>query len=321
LAKSWKNERRLPSFSTGLQEAGVFARIYTQEPTRLDVFPSNVQANTLISRLWGGPELRRAMFGWRLKYMKKMSLVLLALVLCSIVVRAKQPSSSANFSGNWVLDFNQTKNPPAGLQSYNMAVKQDQQELKVETSLKGDLQPAQTDTTGYPGGSSGGYPGGRGGMGGGMGMPGRGGIGMPGGGMGGMGMPRGGGMPGGGGGGRAAEGRGTVAAYEVYPQSVVYKLDGSASTAQLGDREQTEATSKAELDKNGEALKLSLLGNENAGQRGGKIQVKEEWRLSQDGKSLRVDRSVKSPEGSGTVHLVFLKREVDSSRDTTSEPQ
>ena len=248
--------------------------------------------------------------------MKKTLLVFLALGFCSTLVRAKQPSNPPNFSGNWALDFSQTKSTPAGLQNYSMVVNQDQQELKVQTSLQGDLQPAQSDTSGYPGGSPGGYPGGRGGMGGGMGMPGRGGVIMPGGGM-----PRGGGMPGGGGGGRAAEGRGTVAAYEVYPQSVVYKLDGSASTAQLGDREQTEATSKAELDKNGEALKLSLLGNENAGQRGGKIQVKEEWRLSQDGKSLRVDRSVKSPEGSGTVHLVFLKREVDSSRDTTSEPQ
>jgi len=254
--------------------------------------------------------------------MRKIVPVFLTLVFCSTGVRAKQPSNPPSFAGNWVLDFNQTKNPPAGLQDYSMVVNQDQQELKVETSLRGDLQPAQSDASGYPGGSPGGYPGGRGGMGGGgMGMPGRGGIYMPGGGMPrGGGMP-GGGMPGGGGGGRGGEGRGNVAAYQVYPQSVVYKLDGSASTAQLGDREQTEATSKAELDKNGEALKLSLLGNENAGQRGGKIQVKEEWRLSQDGKSLRVDRSVKSPEGSGTVHLVFLKREVDSSRDTTSEPQ
>ncbi len=202
---------------------------------------------------------------------------------------------------------------------------QDQQELNVKTSLQGDLQPAQSDASGYPGGSggnpggsSGGYPGGRGGMGGGMGMPGRGGMGMPGGGMG---APRGGGMPGGGGGGRGGEGRGSVAAYQIYPQSVVYKLDGSASSAQLGDPEQTEATSKAELEKSGEALKLSLVGNENSGQKGGKIQVKEEWRLSQDGKSLKVDRSVKSPEGSGTVHLVFTKREADSSGSANREPQ
>jgi hypothetical protein len=257
--------------------------------------------------------------------MKKILPVFLALGFCSTVARAKQPSNAMNFSGNWVLDFSQTKNPPAGLQNYSMVVNQDQQELNVKTSLKGDLQPAQSDASGYPGssggnpgGSSGGYPGGRGGMGGGMGMPGHGGMGMPGGGMG---MPRGGGMPGGGGGGRGGEGRGSVAAYQIYPQSVVYKLDGSASSAQLGDPEQTEATSKAELEKSGEALKLSLVGNENSGQRGGKIQVKEEWRLSQDGKSLKVDRSVKSPEGSGTVHLVFTKREADSGDSATREHQ
>jgi hypothetical protein len=260
------------------------------------------------------------------KYMKKILLVIPALAFCSMSVRAKEPSNAADFSGNWVLDFSQTKNPPAGLQKYSMVVNQDQQELNVKTSLQGDLQPAQSDASGYPGGqpgsypggSSGGYPGGRGGMGGGMGMPGRGGMGMPGGGMG---APRGGGMPGGGGGGRGGEGRGSVAAYQIYPQSVVYKLDGSASSAQLGDPEQTEATSKAELEKSGEALKLSLVGNENSGQRGGKIQVKEEWRLSQDGKSLKVDRSVKSPEGSGTVHLVFTKREADSSGSANREPQ
>jgi hypothetical protein len=262
--------------------------------------------------------------------MKKILVVIPALALCSTSARAKEPSNPTNFSGNWVLDFSQTKNPPAGLQNYSMVVNQDQQELDVKTSLKGDLQPAQSDASGYPGssggnpgGSSGGYPGGRGGMGGGMGMPGRGGIGMPGGGMGGSsggGMP-GGGMPGGGGGGRGGEGRGSVAAYQIYPQSVVYKLDGSASSAQLGDPKQTEATSRAELEKSGEAVKLSLVGNENSGQRGGKIQVKEEWRLSQDGKSLKVDRSVKSPEGSGTVHLVFTKTEADSSGSATRGPQ
>jgi hypothetical protein len=161
-------------------------------------------------------------------------------------------------------------------------------------------------------------------------MPGRGGIGTPGGGMGAprgtdmpndAGIPGGGGMPGGGSGGRGGDGRGTVAAYKLYPASAIYKLDGSASSAQLGDPEQTEATSKAEVEKSGEVLKLSLVGSENSGQRGGKIQLKEEWRLSPDGKSLRVDRTVKSPVGSGTVHLVFSKREGDSSSSATRGPQ
>ena len=96
---------------------------------------------------------------------------------------------------------------------------------------------------------------------------------------------------------------------KVYPQNAVFKLDGSESTAQLGDQESTDATLKAEPAKNGEELKLSLVGNGNSGQSSGKIQVKEQWKLSDEGKSLKVDRSVKSPEGSATVHLVFLKKQ------------
>jgi hypothetical protein len=236
--------------------------------------------------------------------MKRILLVLLTFAFFSTIVEAKQPSKPTNFSGNWVLNFDQTKNPPAGLQGYSMVVNQDEQQLKVSTSLQGDLQatPNTPNDAGYPGGSSGGS-GRRGGMGGGMGGIG---MGIPGGGM---------GMPRGGGGRPRTEGpssQGNVAAYKLYPQSAVYKLDGSESTVQLGDPEQTNATSKAEREKNGEVLKLSLVGNGDSGQRGGKIQVKEQWKLSEDGKSLRVDRSIKSPEGSGTVHLVFSKREADS---------
>ena len=134
----------------------------------------------------------------------------------------------------------------------------------------------------------------------------------------GMGMPRG------GGGRPRSEGpssQGYVAAYKLYPPSAVYKLDGSESTAQLGDPEQTNATSKAEREKNGEVLKLSLVGSGDSGQGGGKIQVKEQWKLSEDGKSLKVDRSIKSPEGSATVHLVFLKTEADSTSGAAPEPQ
>jgi hypothetical protein len=126
---------------------------------------------------------------------------------------------------------------------------------------------------------------------------------MPGGGM---------GMPGGRGGGRPRgeqPAQGNVAAYKLYPPSAVYKLDGRESTAQLGDREQSEATSKAAWAKNGKELKLSLTANEGSGgQGGGKIQLKEQWKLSAEGNSLRIDRSIKSPEGSGTVHLVFFRK-------------
>ena len=53
------------------------------------------------------------------------------------------------------------------------------------------------------------------------------------------------------------------------------------------------------------------MGNQDSNQRGGKIQVKDEWKLSDDRQTLRVDRTVKSPQGSGTVHLVFHKQAAD----------
>lgn len=236
--------------------------------------------------------------------MKKVFLVFLELAFFLAFVQAKEPSKPVNFSGNWLLNFGETKNPPAGLQAYSLVVNQDQQHLKVGTSLEGDLQRAQDvrNSGSYPGGTPGGYPGRRGGMGGGLGLPGRIGIGMPGGGM---------GIPGGRGGGRPrGEGpaQGNVVAYKLYPPSAVYKLDGSESTATLGDPQQSGATSKAAWAKNGKELKLSLAGNGDSGQRGSKIQLKEQWKLSEDGKSLRIDRSIKSPEGSGTVHLVFFRK-------------
>jgi hypothetical protein len=234
--------------------------------------------------------------------MNRVLLAFVALTFCATIVQAKEPSKAANFSGNWVLDFDQTKAPPAGLQNYRMVVNQDEQQLKVETSVEGDLQatPGTTNSGGYPQGRSGGY-----GRRGGMGIPGAG-----------MGMPRGGGGP------RAVEAsQGGVAAYKLYPHSAVYKLDGSESTVKLGDPEQTNATSKAEREKKGAVLKISLAGNEDSVQGGGKIQVKEQWKFSDDGKSLRIDRSIKSPDGSGTVHLVFLRREADSSSGASSAPQ
>jgi len=124
----------------------------------------------------------------------------------------------------------------------------------------------------------------------------------------GMGMPRG-----GGGGGRPRnEGpsQGDAAAYQLYPKNAVYNLDGSESTTQLGDSDQTNATSKAAPEKNGSELKLSLVGNGDSGRGGGKIRIKEQWKLSEDGKTLKVDRTVKSAEGSGTFHLVFLKKTI-----------
>lgn len=131
-------------------------------------------------------------------------------------------------------------------------------------------------------------------------------------------------MPGGGGsGGRGGRSRpasrleGNPTAYKLYPQTAVYKLDGSESTAQLGDQDSTVATSKAEWGRDGE-LKFSLLGKDDSGQKSSKVQVKDQWKLSEDGQTLKVERSVHSPEGSGSVHLVFHKQAADASK--TADP-
>jgi hypothetical protein len=259
--------------------------------------------------------------------MKRTMLLGLTLAFCCSLLQAKSPPKPVNFSGKWILDTGRTKNLPQGLESYSMAVSQNEQQLKVQTILQGDLKPERSPNGPYPSGpegagSPGGYPAGSpngypGGVGGGMGMPGGRerpmGEGLPGAGMPGGQTPMGEGIPGTGmpGGGRrtGAERRsqGSVAAFTLYPHSAVYNLNGSQSTAQFGGPAHSEGTLKADWAKNGKVLKLALTGQGNSGMGGGGIEMKDQWKLSKDGQSLIIDRSVRSERGSKTVHLIFRR--------------
>jgi hypothetical protein len=97
-------------------------------------------------------------------------------------------------------------------------------------------------------------------------------------------------------------------AFSIYPRSAVYKLDGSRTNIQLGDPTHTEAASKGAWMKGHKQLKLSLTGGESSDRSGGGIAVKEQWKLSRDGQCLLIDRTVYTPGGSTTVHLVFNKQ-------------
>ncbi len=188
-----------------------------------------------------------------------------------------------------------------------MVVDQDAQQIKVETTLVGTLQAT-------PGSVSPGA-----GMGGGSGRAAD--MGM--GGRRGMGMPRGGsGMPGGVGGGPRGEGpmQGNLAAYQVYPQSVVYMLDGSEARSQFSDPDATQATSKVERTGHDQILRVSLTGNNESAEKTGRIKVSDQWQLSEDGKYLKLDRTIKSPEGSGTVHMVFCRPEERAAREKADSP-
>lgn len=250
--------------------------------------------------------------------MKKSLPLLLGLVVGLTVLEAKSPTSTTDFSGNWVLDLGRSKNLPDGLDSYRLVVSQAAQQMKVESTLEGELKAVENVDAPYPGGRGsgrgggypgGGYPGGGypGGRRGGMGIPGVG-VGWPGGGMGVPGMPgTGQGGSGGSGGGRPrgqGKAQAAVAAFTFYPHLAVYALDGSEASTQLGGPASDEATTKADWEKNGQGLKLSLVQN---GDSHSQIKLQEQWRLSKDG-LLTIERAVKSPGGSGTLHLVFFKQ-------------
>ena len=106
-------------------------------------------------------------------------------------------------------------------------------------------------------------------------------------------------------------------AFSISPRSAVYKLNGSDSNVQLRDLSHTEATAKAAWMKGRSQLKLSLAGGESSERSGGGIAVKEQWRLSRDRQRLLLDRTVHTPGGSTTIHLVFNKQPTASGQNGT----
>lgn len=258
--------------------------------------------------------------------MRRFVLLVTALLSCSLLVKAKSAPKLVNFSGRWALNTSQTKSLPEGLESYSMVVTQDQQQLKVDTQLKGDLRERPRMNEPYPGGDQqpnnrAGYPvgppegrqvGGSVGIerGPGMGLPGRD-AGPVGAGPMGEGLPPGIGVPGGGVRPTSVGRRplGTAADFTLYPQSAIYKLDGGKSSAQLGGPMHNDATSKASWTKGGKELKLSLVGTGNSGWRGGQLDLKDQWTLSKDGQQLIVQRKVSSRGGSSSIRLIFQKQD------------
>lgn len=276
--------------------------------------------------------------------MRKALLFCVALGSVAISLQAKTSPKAVNFSGNWVLDTGQTKNVPDGLSSYTIAVKQNGERLEVQTELKGALRttasPDETSPQTHASvGPPGGYPGegpvgsprapvggigpevppGRVGAIGGVGVPEggigpAGGTGMPAGGVGPIGGPQ---VPGGAGGptGEGIPGSTepspqrreqvsnrqarTALAFSICPRIAFYELAGGKSNVQLRDASHTEATAKATWMKRRNQLVLVLAG--------GHVTLKEQWKFSKDGRDLLIDRTVHTPDGSGSVHLVFEK--------------
>jgi hypothetical protein len=244
--------------------------------------------------------------------MKKLVAVgsLIGILMCGVwtISLAQTPT---NFSGTWVLDKERTRDLPPQLESYTLIVTQNDQQIAIETKVAGSLRPAAPGGSrgsggGFPGAGRGGsYPGGR--MGGGF--PGeRSGGEFPGG------TPEGGiGFPGGRGGSfpdtpmpganPALRGR---ALSMVIPQ-LSYNLDGKETETELGDRTPGLARLKAKWKKDGKVLELSVVRKLDFQGTQMTISTKEQWELSEDGKVLKLKRTVNLPMGSDEVKLVFNK--------------
>lgn len=73
------------------------------------------------------------------KYIVTFTLCGALLVGFGIVAAAQ---TRADFSGTWVLDTKKTRDVPTDLKSYYLTVKQDDQQISVESKVEGSLDPA-----------------------------------------------------------------------------------------------------------------------------------------------------------------------------------
>ena len=199
-----------------------------------------------------------------------------------------------------------------------MSVIQDERQLRVQNNVSGgnqDNNPQGGQQGANPNGGmgggrrGGGFPRRNGGI---FGVPG---IGLPGGGnpSGGGGAPGGGGNPSGGRS-RDQSDRGDVAV--TPPRTAVYNLDGKETQMESEGRLAGTTTLKAAWKNDGSALELTTIrqinrqANRRANQQGGDVTVsiRETWELADEGKTLKVRRSVSSPRGSEDSTLYFTRQ-------------
>jgi hypothetical protein len=208
----------------------------------------------------------------------------------------------SDFSGTWTLDKSKTSNLPPQLESYHMRINQSAHQLTVKTEIAGDFQRALTPDEnapqrpqsrrrgdGYPGGGMG-IPG--------VGFPRRRGMGYPGG--------PGGRYPGGNRGGypRGNRRRGGMA-LRMGPPDATYSLDGHSTNVALQHPFTGNASVKTAWKKGGKLLEFITL--RDLTERDEIINSTEGWQLSKDGSVLKVRRSVKTPQGTEKVKLIFNK--------------
>lgn len=71
--------------------------------------------------------------------MKRMYLASATVLMLGILAGAAVAQSKSDFAGTWVLDTKKTRDVPAGLKSYILNVRQDENQISFEAKVEGDL--------------------------------------------------------------------------------------------------------------------------------------------------------------------------------------
>lgn len=101
---------------------------------------------------------------------------------------------------------------------------------------------------------------------------------------------------------------GTMAVFFT-PNEVTYNLNGEEAKLEIkqGDKVTGTARIKAKLDKSGNQIQFTTIRRMNTMKGDIEITVREVWKLSKDGKSLRFERTVETPSARDEVVMVLAR--------------
>lgn len=101
---------------------------------------------------------------------------------------------------------------------------------------------------------------------------------------------------------------GTMALFFT-PNDVTYNLNGEEAKLEIrqGDKVNGTARIKAKLDKRGNQIQFTTIRRMNTMKGDIEITVREVWKLSKDGKSLRLERTVETPSARDEIVMVLAR--------------
>ena len=229
-----------------------------------------------------------------------MKLAGVSLVLCVIslattgAIQAQSPSASAAaFAGTWVLDKQNTytsKDFPRKLKNYKVTVADNEMALNVKSEIDGNVEieisrdrsADNSDIVSNNASRSSAPP--------------------PAGGVSGntLGSAKA----------QTINYGGTMALFFT-PNNVTYNLNGEEAKLDIkqGDKVTGVARIKAKLDKSGKQIQFTTIRRMNTMKGDIEITIRETWKLSKDGKTLKLERTVETPSARDLIVMVLARAE------------